>query len=95
VPEEVRRAADLLERRWAVTILWASHEGAVRFNEFLQALGTIPPATLAARLADLEQAGVLERAVVDSRPPRVEYRLTRRGRELESLVHALVHFAKP
>jgi DNA-binding HxlR family transcriptional regulator len=95
VPEEVRRAADLLERRWAVTILWASHEGAVRFNEFLQALGTIPPATLAARLGDLERAGVLERAVVDSRPPSVEYRLTRRGRELESLVNALVHFAKP
>jgi DNA-binding HxlR family transcriptional regulator len=94
VPEEVRRAADLLERRWAVSILWASHEGAVRFNEFLQALGTIPPATLAARLSDLEAAGVLERAVVSSRPPRVEYRLTGRGRELESLVGALIRFAR-
>jgi DNA-binding HxlR family transcriptional regulator len=94
VPEEVRRAADLLERRWAVSILWASNEGAVRFNEFLQALGTIPPATLAARLAELERAGVLERAVVDSRPPRVEYRLTGRGRQLEALVSALVRFAE-
>ena len=95
LPEEVRRAADLLERRWAVSILWASHEGAMRFNEFLQALGTIPPATLAARLGDLERAGVLERAVLDSRPPRVEYRLTPRGRELETLVNALVRFAEP
>ena len=39
LPEEVRRAADLLERRWTVSILVASHEGAVRFNEFLQMLG--------------------------------------------------------
>jgi DNA-binding HxlR family transcriptional regulator len=78
-----------------VSILWASHEGAVRFNEFLQALGTIPPATLAARLGDLERAGVLERAVLDSRPPRVEYRLTPRGHELETLVNALVRFAEP
>jgi DNA-binding HxlR family transcriptional regulator len=71
-----------------------SHEGAVRFNEFQQALGTIPPATLAQRLADLEKAGVLEREVIDSRPPRVEYRLTERGRQLRSLVSALSRYAE-
>src|SRR5437867_8286 len=93
LPEEVRRAANLLERRWTVSIIYVSHEGAVRFNEFLQALGTIPPATLAQRLADLEKAGVLERAVIDDRPPRVEYRLTPRGRQLRSLVTAVSRFA--
>jgi DNA-binding HxlR family transcriptional regulator len=94
LPEEVRRTADLLERRWAVSILYVSHEGAVRFNEFLQALGSIPPATLAQRLADLEAAGILEREVIDARPPRVEYRLTERGRELRSMVNALTRFAE-
>ena len=49
LPEEIRRVADLLERRWTVSILYASHTGAVRFNEFLQTLGTIPPATLTQR----------------------------------------------
>jgi DNA-binding HxlR family transcriptional regulator len=94
LPEQVRRAADLLERRWTVSILYVSHEGAVRFNEFLQALGTIPPATLAQRLTDLAEAGVLEREVIDARPPRVEYRLTERGLELRSLVNALARFAE-
>src|SRR5436190_10994544 len=95
LPEQVRRAADLLERRWTVSIIYVSHEGgAVRFNEFLQALGSIPPATLAQRLTDLEEAGVLERAVIDARPPRVEYRLTERGRQLRSLVNALARFAE-
>jgi DNA-binding HxlR family transcriptional regulator len=94
VPEEVRRAADLLERRWTVSILWASHEGAVRFNEFVQALGSVSPATLTARLAELERAGILERSVIDARPPRVEYRLTERGRELRELVDALRRFAR-
>jgi len=94
LPEEVRRTADLLERRWTVSILYVSHDGAVRFNEFLQALGKIPPATLAQRLTDLEQAGVLERTVVDARPPVVEYRLTERGRRLRSLVDALARFAE-
>ncbi len=86
--------ADLLERRWTVSILYVSHGGAVRFNEFVQALGSIPPATLAQRLADLEEAGVLERAVIDARPPRVEYRLTQRGLEFRSLVNALGRFAQ-
>src|SRR5437763_9600343 len=93
IPEEVRRAADLLERRWTVSIIWASHSGAVRFGEFMQALGTIPPATLAARLGELEQAGVLERQVVDARPPRAEYHLTARGLELRELVRALRRLA--
>ena len=85
---------DLLERRWTISILYVSHEGAVRLNEFLQALGTISPATLAQRLADLEKAGVLERTVIDSRPPMVEYRLTERGRQLRSLVRALARYAE-
>ena len=93
MPEEVRRAAGLLERRWTVSILWASYEGASRFNEFRQAVGEIPPGTLAQRLVELEGAGLLEREVVDARPPRVVYRVTERGRHLKGVVDALVVFA--
>jgi DNA-binding HxlR family transcriptional regulator len=93
LPEEVRRAADLLERRWTVSILVASHEGAIRFNEFLQMVGRIPPATLASRLSELENAGVLERDVIDARPPRVEYRLTARGLRLQAVITALQVYA--
>jgi DNA-binding HxlR family transcriptional regulator len=93
LPDEVRRVADLLERRWTVSILVASHEGALRFNEFLQMLGPVPPATLASRLGELERAGILGRDVIDARPPRVEYRLTARGRRLGTVVAALQHYA--
>jgi DNA-binding HxlR family transcriptional regulator len=93
IPEEVRRAADLLERRWTVSILWASHEGASRFGEFTQSLAGIPPATLATRLHELERAGILERQTVDGRPPRTEYLLTERGRRLQGLVAALRELA--
>jgi DNA-binding HxlR family transcriptional regulator len=93
VPEEVRQAAGLLERRWIVLVLWASYEGATRFNEFKQALGSIPPRTLAQRLVELEEAGMLERRVIDARPPRVEYRLTEEGRRLKLVVDAVAAFA--
>src|SRR3954447_20737759 len=88
VPEEIARAADLLGRRWMLAILWAAaEEGAVRWNEFKQALEGIPPRTLAQRLSELEEAGVLERRVLpETRPPRVEYRLTPAGRRPRRLL---------
>ena len=94
VPEEVRLAADLLERRWTLSILYASVDGAIRFNEFREALGRVPPATLTLRLTQLVDAGVLERRVLDTRPPAVEYRLTRRGQQFEPIVRELVRCAR-
>jgi len=34
IPEEVRQTADLLERRWQLSVLYAALTGALRFNEF-------------------------------------------------------------
>ena len=94
VPEDVRRAANLLERRYAVSILYASYQGCTRFGEFRHALGTIPPGTLAQRLVELEKAGVLRREVSDARPPLVEYVLTRDGLRLRTVVDALAAWAR-
>jgi len=93
VPEEVRRAADLLERRWQLSILFAALSGAVRFNEFAGAVSGISSRMLAERLRDLEEAGLLERMVIPSSPPVVEYRLTPRGRRLGPLIEALQAYA--
>jgi DNA-binding HxlR family transcriptional regulator len=89
VPEEVRKTADLLERRWVISVIWASLDGAARFNEFRQAVEGVPPRTLTERLRELERAGVLERRVVNASPPYAEYRLTERGRRLAPVVEAV------
>jgi DNA-binding HxlR family transcriptional regulator len=94
IPEEVRRTADLLERRWTLSVLYASVDGATRFNEFREALGRVPPATLTARLIELVEAGLLERHVLDTRPPAVEYRLTPKGRRFEPVVRAIVRCSR-
>jgi DNA-binding HxlR family transcriptional regulator len=95
LPEEVRRAADLLGRRYALAIVYASRSGATRFNEFRQMLGPVPPTTLSARLDELAEAGILDRRVVDSRPPRTEYTLTAKGRKLSALLDALAVLGSP
>jgi DNA-binding HxlR family transcriptional regulator len=44
---------------------------------------------LAVRLKELERSGVLERQAYNEIPPRVEYRLTTKGQELESIISLL------
>ena len=85
--------AGLLERRYAVSILYASHQGCTRFTEFRQALGEIPPGTLAQRLVELEAGGVFRREVRDARPPRVEYVLTTEGERLGAILDGLGRWA--
>jgi DNA-binding HxlR family transcriptional regulator len=93
IPEEVRQLAGLLERRFSISVIWASAHGVTRFNEYVQTLEPIAPATLTARLTELERAGILARLLIDDRPPRVEYRLTPRGKRVATAVARLGELA--
>ncbi len=62
----------------------------VRYLKFKQTLKGISSRTLAARLKDLQKTGILERKAYNETPPRVEYRLTKKGQELvESVINLL------
>ena len=64
---------------WIVQL--ALNSGLTQYNEWLRA-GPISSAVLTARLNRLVEAGVMERVAYQHNPPRYDYRLTRRGREL-------------
>ncbi len=89
VPEQVRAIADLLERRWQLSILYAALLGALRFNEYAESVGSISARMLTERLRDLEAAGLIARTVLPTSPPQVEYRLTERGLELRPILEAM------
>ena len=62
----------------------------VRHKQFRQLLNGFSSKTLALRLKELENSGILERQAYNEIPPRVEYRLTSKGQELvESLINLL------
>ena len=74
--------AHLVGRRYALGLLsLVANRGTVRFTELRNRLGDVSSSTLAARLSDLEGAGLINRVVHAETPPRVEYSLTERGRE--------------
>ena len=75
--------AKLIGRRYALGLLsLIANRGTVRFTELRSRLGGVSSSTVAARLSDLEHAGLIKRTVHPETPPRVEYSMTARGREL-------------
>lgn len=63
--------------------------GCARFCELERSLEGISPRTLSLRLRELEKAGIVERRQYPELPPRVEYVLTAKGRDLLPLVEEM------
>lgn len=81
-------ALELIGDRWALLVIRDLSLGLRRYDDLRASTG-IPAATLAARLKHLIASGIVERARYQERPPRDEYRLTRKGRDLWKVSVAL------
>src|SRR5215212_9253408 len=73
---------------WSPLIVRDIAVGLNKFDEMVEDLG-ISRNLLAARLAALEDKGVIERRQYQERPPRFKYALTRSGSELIPILMAL------
>lgn len=82
----VTRALELVGERWALLIVRDLLVGPRRYGELAAGLPRIPSNILAARLKELQAAGVIRRA---PRSRIIVYELTPYGRELEPVVLAL------
>jgi DNA-binding HxlR family transcriptional regulator len=82
----VTRALELVGERWAMLIVRDLLGGPRRYGELAAGLPRIPTNILAARLKELQAAGVIRRA---PRSRIIIYELTSYGRELEPVVLAL------
>jgi DNA-binding HxlR family transcriptional regulator len=86
----VARTLDLIGERWTILILRdLLLQGPRRFQDFQESLRGVAPNTLSARLKALERQGVISRKLYSEHPPRLEYRLTERGKSLGPVVKAL------
>jgi len=82
----VTRALELVGERWAMLIVRDLLVGPRRYGELAAGLPRIPSNILAARLKELQEAGIIRRA---PRSRIIVYELTQYGRELEPVVLAL------
>jgi DNA-binding HxlR family transcriptional regulator len=78
----IARALEVVGERWTLLIVRDAFLGVRRFDEFQESLG-IARNVLTDRLNRLVDEGILERVRYSERPERYEYRLTRKGVDLQ------------
>jgi len=85
---------ELLGRRWVPYVIWALRDGPRRFTEILRAVPGITDRVLTMRLRDLEAARIVARRQFNEIPPRVEYDLTERGRDLMPVIGEMERWSR-
>jgi DNA-binding HxlR family transcriptional regulator len=85
---------DIISKKWSLLIVATiGNHQKLRYNEIRKKLGEISPKTLADRLKELEEEGLIKREAFAEIPPRVEYSLTNRGEELRKAMIPLMTWA--
>jgi len=86
----VARTLDVIGDRWAILILRDLFRYETRrFQDFEATLPGLTPSVLSARLKDLESSAVIASRNYAEHPPRLEYFLTPKGRELGPILLAM------
>ncbi len=83
------RAAEIVGQRWTLLILRDLSMEPRRYSDLLAGLPGIPTNTLASRLKELEEAGIVTRLAPSGADRGVVYGLTPRGEELGPALDAL------
>jgi len=86
-------ALDLIGDRWTLLVIrdLLLHDQH-RYGEFLAMDEPITTSVLADRLKRLEAVGIVDKRLYQEHPPRYEYHLTERGRDLDPVLHSLIEW---
>ena len=85
----VAKSLELVGDRWTLLLVRDLLGGTRRFQDLAVSLKGIAPNILSDRLKLMEKHGLVRRELYSERPPRAQYTLTDRGRDLGWVVGAL------
>jgi DNA-binding HxlR family transcriptional regulator len=83
-----------LGNKWTFLILYNLMDEKKRFKELQYLLNGISPKTLTERLRALEEKEIVIRTIFPVIPPKVEYSITDKGKELKGVFDALNTWGK-
>ncbi|MCR8995499.1 helix-turn-helix transcriptional regulator [Brevibacillus laterosporus] len=89
----IAKTLDIIGTKWTFLIIRdLLIQGTMRFSDLIKSTDGISPKTLSLRLKELEIQGIVVRKVYPEVPPRVEYTLTDKGKQLEGIFIELKRF---
>lgn len=91
----IRNVLSRIGDRWSLLVLLALHDKAeaMRFSDLCKAIPDVSQKMLTSTLRKLEADDLLSRTIYPEVPPRVEYKLTKRGKTLIPLLNQLVDWS--
>lgn len=91
----VRNVISRIGDRWSLLVLLALYDKAevMRFSDLCKAIPDVSQKMLTSTLRKLEADDLLSRTIYPEVPPRVEYKLTKRGKTLIPLLNQLVDWS--
>jgi DNA-binding HxlR family transcriptional regulator len=90
----VRDVLDRIGDKWSTLMVISLAGGPRRFGQLRRAIPDISKRMLTQTLRDLERDGLITRHVFPTKPPSVEYRLSRLGESLLAPLSALADWAE-
>lgn len=90
----VEYTASIIGNKWKIIILRDLLTGTKRYNELSRSVVGISAKVLTENLRDLESDGIVARKVYPVVPPKVEYSLTEKGKELKDVLECMKVFGE-
>ena len=85
----VEAALEQIAGKWKGLIIFHLLDETLRFNELARRAVNVTQRSLTKQLRELEADGIVHREVYAEVPPKVEYSLTGKGRNLRNVIEAL------
>ena len=85
----VEAALEQISGKWKGLVIYHLLGGTHRFSELKRKVGTVTHRSLTKQLRELEGDGIIDRTVYPVVPPKVEYRLTEKGKRLLPVIETL------
>lgn len=93
-PQPLEVANSFLSKKWTISIIITiGNFNILRFNDILNRVQGITAKTLAERLNELKNLGLIKRIIYKEIPPRVEYELTHEGKKLMKAITPLIEWS--
>lgn len=82
-------AMEFIKGKWKSILLCSLYRGPKRFLELQKSIEGLSQKVLNEKLKELENDGLIEKVVYAEVPPKVEYFLTNKGKELYEIISPL------
>lgn len=91
---DIAEVLNFMNKKWIMVILKTMHDGHETFTSIKDEIGDINQKILSVRLSEMEEEGFIVRDIVQQKPVKIRYTLTKKGESFCAHVCGLLDWQK-